>query len=425
MKVPRLLALLLAVGLVTAGIVVVRDQSNRSEARLAGERSMWQLEKERLEAALIAANARPRTFAVASPAPAPAPAVVASGPSPSQIIARLCERASAPGPVNSRTLRRSIYCLEQLVDFGTNGVPAIRGYLGRFEDFDLDVSWSNRGRSGGGGRGRLPQEFILPPSVRFGLFDVLREVGGAEAEAALADVMVHTGRGVELAYLARTLQEMAPNKYRDPAIAAAHELLAAALPAVPSTNPMDRDHRDYLYGVLTLFGDASFTGSAQAQLVRGDGQVDRSSLRYLEQSLGAQAVPIVAQAYQDPRITDPAAKEPLARVALGFVGVDAQANQLYQQAINDPALPKDARRNLIEDLNQDGFADRRNLTANDLPLVQSRLALIEQSAPNAMDQVNAKAFAEAYKDLQNMQKKILNPAPVQLKAGGGNNQSGQ
>jgi hypothetical protein len=32
----------------------------------------------------------------------------------------------------------------------------------------------------------------------------------------------------------------------------------------------------------------------------------------------------------------------------------------------------------------------------------NRLQLIEELAPNAMDQVNADAFAEAYKDLVNM-----------------------
>jgi hypothetical protein len=46
------------------------------------------------------------------------------------------------------------------------------------------------------------------------------------------------------------------------------------------------------------------------------------------------------QAYADPRLTDPVAKEPFARVALAFVGADAQAKQFYQQAINDRSLLK-------------------------------------------------------------------------------------
>jgi hypothetical protein len=38
--------------------------------------------------------------------------------------------------------------------------------------------------------------------------------------------------------------------------------------------------------------------------------------------------------------------------------------------------------------------------------VLSRLALIEELAPDAMDQVNADAFAEAYKDLVNIAKNL-------------------
>jgi hypothetical protein len=66
---------------------------------------------------------------------------------------------------------------------------------------------------------------------------------------------------------------------------------------------------------------------------------------------------------------------------------------------------------LIEDLNQDGFPDTKNLTARDLPLIENRLALIEQLAPTAMDEVNLAAFKEAYKDLFNMRAKISSQTP--------------
>jgi len=48
-------------------------------------------------------------------------------------------------------------------------------------------------------------------------------------------------------------------------------------------------------------------------------------------------------------------------------------------------------------LEEQGFPDTRNLTARDLPLIQNRIALIEQLAPNADDPVNAAAFKEATK----------------------------
>lgn len=57
---------------------------------------------------------------------------------------------------------------------------------------------------------------------------------------------------------------------------------------------------------------------------------------------------------------------------------------------------------MIEDLNEDGLSDPQHPTQADLPLIVNRLLLIEAIAANAMDQVNADAFAEAYKDLANM-----------------------
>jgi len=68
---------------------------------------------------------------------------------------------------------------------------------------------------------------------------------------------------------------------------------------------------------------------------------------------------------------------------------------------------------LIEDLNQDGFEDTRNLTANDLPLIENRIALIEELAPDSMDTVNDAAFQEAYKDLLNMRAKVTGATSAQ------------
>ncbi|HEV8292758.1 MAG TPA: hypothetical protein VGP94_12580, partial [Tepidisphaeraceae bacterium] len=104
----------------------------------------------------------------------------------------------------------------------------------------------------------------------------------------------------------------------------------------------------------------------------------------------------------DPTPQEPAVPVQIARLALGFVGADPQAEEVWYAAINDPNMPPKARQDLIEDLNEDGFADPRHVTEDDLPLIYSRIALIEQVAPDAMDDVNAAAFAEAYKDLVNM-----------------------
>jgi hypothetical protein len=92
----------------------------------------------------------------------------------------------------------------------------------------------------------------------------------------------------------------------------------------------------------------------------------------------------------------------LAREALSFVGSDPDAEEYWIEAINDPRLSADERQNLIEDLNEDGLSDPKHPTLDDLPLILNRLRLIEELAPNAMDQVNFDAFMEAYKDLVNL-----------------------
>jgi hypothetical protein len=95
-------------------------------------------------------------------------------------------------------------------------------------------------------------------------------------------------------------------------------------------------------------------------------------------------------------------EDPVAREALSLVGADPEAEEIWVEAINNPDLSAKERQDLIEDLNEDGFPDPKNLTFDDLPLILNRLAIIEEYAPNAMDDVNAAAFMEAYKDLINM-----------------------
>jgi hypothetical protein len=95
-------------------------------------------------------------------------------------------------------------------------------------------------------------------------------------------------------------------------------------------------------------------------------------------------------------------QDPEARVALNFVGTDPEADAYWIGAISDPGLPPEERKDLIEDLNEDGFPDPDHPGPADASLITARIQLIEQLAPYAMDQVDARAFAEAEKDLVGM-----------------------
>jgi hypothetical protein len=125
-----------------------------------------------------------------------------------------------------------------------------------------------------------------------------------------------------------------------------------------------------------------------------------------QSNTAVQAEPAAAPLDQDPRFNDPAIKEQRGRAALGLIGHNPEADEVWIQIINDPSLSANARQNLIEDLNEDGLSDPRNPTRDDLPVIKYRIQLIEELSPDAMDKVNSDAFQEAHKDLVNMANRL-------------------
>ena len=68
-------------------------------------------------------------------------------------------------------------------------------------------------------RFRATLSFSQPPTLRVGLIDILAEIGGAHAEAAVAELLDTTARGFEIAYAAKTLQGwLGRDAYRDEAL---------------------------------------------------------------------------------------------------------------------------------------------------------------------------------------------------------------
>ena len=95
----------------------------------------------------------------------------------------------------------------------------------------------------------------------------------------------------------------------------------------------------------------------------------------------------------------------VAREALSYVGTNPAAEIVWLEAINDPSTPPHVRKDLIEDLNTDGFENALHPTLADLFLIQNRLELIEKYAPATTDPTNYAAFQEAKKDLIKMLRK--------------------
>jgi hypothetical protein len=181
-------------------------------------------------------------------------------------------------------------------------------------------------------------------------------------------------------------------------ILVAKRILTSALPAEEETQTESRQAR------VTV--EPGFFPSRGAPLqpleTPASTELDHSASTQAAQVIEPNLAPVSAT----PRTRTVNAKEPLedpiARIALAFVGADPEAEEYWFYAINDPNLPPGERRDLIEDLNEDGLTDPKQPNSDDVPLILNRLWIIERLAPYAMDEVNANAFAEAYKDLLNL-----------------------
>ena len=321
-----------------------------------------------------------------------------SGENAQSFLNQLANLSATEG--STRAVRPVLVLLEQLSRLGPKALPAVRQFLASGKDVTYVAP--------GGKRLRDVKSLVtalVPLSLRFALFDVVVQSGGKDAEAILAENLDVTRRGIEVAYLAELLEQMAPGNYRNATVSAASKLLANG----------DAADRNILFEIMKGLGDTSFVATAQRQIIQPDGQVDREALRYLQQVTGPQSLALAARMYQDPRLVEPGSKEPLARVALSYVGANPQALDLFHTAVLDPALLPDQKRNLVEDLNQDGISNRKAPTPEDLQVITKRYELtqayLQQDYVQNDNLLNA-AFREADKDLRKMlERAAANPPP--------------
>ncbi len=270
----------------------------------------------------------------------------------------------ATGGERNTALRTVVFKLEGLAQCGKDAVPAISAFIGRSVDVNYTSAdnqnnnggnnngggnnFGNNGGGNGGGFGgfrggarrarnlqNLQTDWVVPPSLRLGLVSTLKEIGGKDAEQALADMLNSTARGVEVAYLTVVLEDMAPGKYRDVAVKAAKDLLTNPV-TVDKPDQLDDLSKSYLYGVLEFYKDATFAQTAQQMLVGKDGRLDMDAMDYLSTVLGEQSVAALYSAYNNSALTNQFDKMRLGRDILGFVGQNSTANQFFTTMLNDP-----------------------------------------------------------------------------------------
>jgi hypothetical protein len=366
-------------------------------------------QKDALLEQLKAQQTQPQT----NPTPAPVEKVImtaVSAPaeeSPQDILNDLLNAKLGTGGERNAALRMIVFKLESLAQRGKVAVPAIRVFLGRNVDVEYgeqsnantnqtDAGGSTNqlnnntngfaggpgGRGGRGGRFRriqnLQTDWVVPPSLRLGLVGTLKEIGGSEGEKALAEMLSTTGRGVEIAYLARVLEEIAPGKYRDAAIAAARELLMNP-PSIDNPNRLDDLSRAYLFGVLEFFHDTSFAVNAQQMLVGTDGRLDMDAMGYLTEVLKDQSVSALYSAYENQNLTNQFDKMNLGREILAYVGQNSQANALFTETLNNTDLDDRMKAMTVAQLAGGGFGPFASQNPTDPQVINNRIQLLTQA----------------------------------------------
>jgi hypothetical protein len=137
-------------------------------------------------------------------------------------------------PEQGQQIQRS---LQQLVAQGAAALPAIREFL----DKNLDLPFGDDGSKLAG-----------VPSLRAGLIDSLRQIGGPEAIAVSRQVLQNSADPLEISLLARNLEEVAPGQYRQETLDAARQALAHV-----AAGNLDVKDVGPLFQVLQTYGDST------------------------------------------------------------------------------------------------------------------------------------------------------------------------
>ena len=298
-----------------------------------------------------------------------------------EIIEELMElKMTAARRVNQRRLG---FLFESLAEQGDTAVPHIRDFLRKMEDVDFIIdqrSEKDLDKEKEHWRSRMvnvPLEFEYPPSLRIGLIEILAEIGGPDAQDAIAEVLTSSGRGFEVAYSANKLRSMlGKDAYRDEALNVAHDLLTDPIDIVGG-NKFDAASKQYLFAVLKMYGDKTFVQTAQAQLINKEGRIDRSVLSYFENIGGGRAIDAVVQAMQSGQLRETDMRE-MARVAVQGVGQNnVEADSLFQDIMTSDQYSLDVKMETIRSM--DNSEDLTNMDKSEQAAVlQSRLDLMDR-----------------------------------------------
>lgn len=158
-------------------------------------------------------NATAENPVPARAAAASSPARPAPTPESQQLVQGLTKVFQPGSPITAENAGAFRQQLQQLVQQGASGIPAILEFLAKNQD---EVFSTEQSQAAG------------YASVRGALMDALRQIGGPEGIAGMLEVIHTTGDPHEILALARNLDAIAPDEYRSDMIEAARQTLAMA-----------------------------------------------------------------------------------------------------------------------------------------------------------------------------------------------------
>src|SRR5260370_12281600 len=169
--------------------------------------------------------------------PGASPEAAASPASAGQLVASLTQLNLSQGRLTAQQGQQIKQRLQQLAAQGAAAVPAIREFLEK----NQDLSFGEDGAKLAG-----------VPSLRGGLLEALRQIGGPDALAVSRQVLQATADPLEIALAARNLDEGIPGEYRQDIVQSAREALAKV-----SDGKLETKDATLLFQVLQTYGDAT------------------------------------------------------------------------------------------------------------------------------------------------------------------------
>lgn len=378
---------------IAGGYAYLQHAKDGYREELERERTAWRAEREKLLKQQVR-RARPESIPEHVVIETNVVRTVAAGDPPDVLLAHLVDAATARGGDSTRRSRAVIKDLELLVDHGEPALPVLRNFLNDAKDASLagGENWFRRGWRGDGSR-----DFLVPPTLRLGLMEVVKQIGGVEAEDILAEALARTAVATEIVWLTGALEDMAPGDHLDLGLQAARDLLTRPVPTGDSR--ADDANRRLLFELLSRHNDATLVALAQQGLVGADGNLDRIALDYLEDTMGDGYLDVVQQALRDPRMTDLRQQRQLVDETVELLGRDPRAETYVGRLIADASLPLELRSSVISAFDDEGI-NRRRPDEEDMSVVDMRMRTLEEMLGRVTETELLERMGRAYEELQ-------------------------